>query len=105
MIDAISEEVVLKEQIVMDEQKSGIKKQDAEWDIKVEKLDDNSKKILRALETEPKSIPEIAEEVNIPSKEVTYLLMSLRKYGYVSDTNIINEDEYYTYALNHSVVH
>jgi ferredoxin len=101
MIDAISEEVVFKEQIVADEQKSGINKQDAEWDIKVEKLDDNSKKILMALETEPKSIPEIAAEVSIPSKEVTYLLMSLRKYGYVSDTNVINEDEYYTYALNH----
>jgi heterodisulfide reductase subunit A len=105
MIDAISEEVVFKEQNVADEQKSGIKKQDAEWDLKVEKLDDNSKKILKALETEPKSIPEIAAEISLPSKEVTYLLMSLRKYGYVSDTNFINEDEYYTYALNHSVVH
>jgi heterodisulfide reductase subunit A len=88
MIDAISEEVVLK-------------KQKDDWDIKVEKLDDNSKKILKALETEPKTIPEISEEVNIPSKEVTYLLMSLRKYGYISDTNNITKDEYYTYALNH----
>ena len=101
MIDAISEEVVLKEQNAKDQQKSETNKQNDDWDIKVEKLDDNSKKILRALETEPKSIPEISEEVNIPSKEVTYLLMSLRKYGYVSDTNNINEDEYYTYALNH----
>lgn len=103
MIDAISEEVVLKEQNAKDEQKSETNKQNDDWDFKVEKLDDNSKKILRALETEPKSIPEISEEVNIPSKEVTYLLMSLRKYGYVSDTNNINEDEYYTYSLNHKV--
>ena len=101
MIDAISEEVVLKEQNALDEQKSEINKQNDDWDIKVEKLDNNSKKILKALETEPKSIPEISEEVNIPSKEVTYLLMSLRKYGYVLDTNNITEDEYYTYALNH----
>ena len=101
MIDAISEEVVLKEQNALDEQKSETNKQKDDWDIKVEKLDDNSKKILKALETEPKTIPEISEEVNIPSKEVTYLLMSLRKYGYISDTNNITKDEYYTYALNH----
>lgn len=105
MIDAISEEVVLKEPIVMDEQRSGSSKQDTEWDMKVQKLDGNSKKILIVLESGPKSIPEIAAEVNIPSKEVTYLLMSLRKYGYITDTNVITEDEYYTYALNHLVVH
>jgi ferredoxin len=101
MIDAISEEVVIKEQDASDEQNSETNKQYDDWDIKVEKLDENSKKILRALETEPKSIPEISEEVNIPSREVTYLLMSLRKYGYISDTNNITEDEYYTYVLNH----
>jgi heterodisulfide reductase subunit A2 len=101
MIDAISEEVVFKEQNALDEQKSETNKQNDDWDIKVEKLDDNSKKILKALETESKTIPEISEEVNIPSKEVTYVLMSLRKYGYISDTNNITEDEYYTYALNH----
>ena len=101
MIDALTEEIPIDEIItVAGNGKEEIKHGD-EWNLKVEKLDNKSKKVLTALSNEPRSIPEISDETGIPVTEVTYYLMSLRKYGYVNDTNDINEDEYYTYSLNH----
>jgi predicted transcriptional regulator len=105
MIDAIAEEIEIKEKRGVEDKQPETEGMDEDWLIKVEKLSNRSKKILTSLETEPKSIPEISKEVNISTEDVTYLLMSLRKYGYVKDTNDINEDEYYTYALNHESVH
>ena len=101
MIDAIAEDIEFKEKHEVEEKYTEATEKDDDWLIKVEKLGTDSKKILSSLKTESKSIPEISKEANIPSQVVTYLLMSLRKYGYIKDTNDINEDEYYTYALNH----
>jgi len=70
-----------------------------DWNLKVEKLDDDYKKILQSLESKPLSVPEIAELTELQERDVTYRLMSLRKYGYVTDTDVINDDEYYEYAL------
>ncbi len=103
MIDAIAAQIVIP-------QKAGIKEEameeampavDDDWSVKVEKLDEKGKKILQTLKSGQMSVPEIAEQTRIPVPEVTYRLMSLRKYGYVKDTDEINEDEYYEYALNH----
>ncbi|MCK5467642.1 MAG: 4Fe-4S binding protein, partial [Cyclobacteriaceae bacterium] len=102
MIDAIAAEIEVSEKD--SETKISAEKEtevEDDWLVKVEKLDENGKRILEALESKQKSIPEIVEETKIPAPEVTYRLMSLRKYGYVKDTNEINEDEYYEYALNH----
>jgi len=102
MIDAIATEIRIPEK--PGEEKPSIEEQTAvgdDWPVKVEKLDGKGKRILQALEVRQMSIPEIAEETKIPASEVTYRLMSLRKYGYVKDTDEINEDEYYEYALNH----
>ena len=102
MIDAIAAEIEVSEKD--SETKISTEKEtevEDDWLVKVEKLDENGKRILEALESKQKSIPEIVEETKIPAPEVTYRLMSLRKYGYVKDTNEINEDEYYEYALNH----
>jgi predicted Rossmann fold nucleotide-binding protein DprA/Smf involved in DNA uptake len=101
MIDALGAELPMEETNALDEtEKEDIKHGD-EWNLKVEKLDEKSKKILTALADEPRSIPEISDETGIPVIEVMYSLMSLRKYGYINDTNDINTDEYYTYSLNH----
>lgn len=101
MIDAIAEEIEFKEAHKVEEKQPEEAGWEDDWMVKVEKLSTESKKILDSLKTEPKSIPEISKEVSISSETVMYLLMSLRKYGYVKDTNEINEDDYYTYALNH----
>jgi len=104
MIDAIVEEIRFKEKHKVEEEVTEPAGVEEDWHIKVEKLGDKGKKVLGTLQTEPRSVPEIAAETGIPVKEVMYLLMSLRKYGYVKDTNEINEDEYYTYALNHDTL-
>ncbi|MBS3806070.1 MAG: CoB--CoM heterodisulfide reductase iron-sulfur subunit A family protein [Bacteroidales bacterium] len=62
-------------------------------------LPEMSKRILQSLESGSKAIPEIAAELKHPSEDVMYYLMSLRKYGFVKDTEEINEDEYYLYEL------
>ncbi len=101
MIDAFASHIDLSSLIAGAETGHDDTALEDEWKMKVEKLDDNSKMILRSMESKPMSIPEIAEGTNIPEHEVTYRLMSLRKYGYVKDTDEINENEYYEYALNH----
>ncbi len=103
MIDAIAAQIVIPKDTGGEEkpEETGDSAVGEAWPLKVEKLDERGKKILKALETGQMSIPELAEKTGIPAEEVTYRLMSLRKYGYVRDTNEINEDEYYEYALNH----
>lgn len=55
--------------------------------------------ILKALEEEPKSVPQIAKEIELPSDIVTYHLMTLQKYGNVEVDDIDDMDEYYLYKL------
>jgi predicted transcriptional regulator len=56
------------------------------------------KTILDALEPGPASIPDISESTGLPPWQVTYYLMSLRKYGLVEETQEINESDYYLYS-------
>jgi len=62
-------------------------------------LPELSKKILQSLESEAKAVPEIATDIQHPMDDVLYNLMSLRKYGFVKETDEINDDEYYLYEL------
>ena len=57
------------------------------------------KLILKALETEPKSIPQIAQATKLPLDVVTYNLMTLRKYGDIETGEIDDMDEYFSYKL------
>jgi predicted Rossmann fold nucleotide-binding protein DprA/Smf involved in DNA uptake len=57
------------------------------------------KLILKTLETEPKNIPQIAKETQLPSDIVTFYLMTLRKYGEVITGDIDDMDEYFFYKL------
>ncbi len=57
------------------------------------------KQILKALEAEDKTIPQIAKETGIPFDIVTYHLMTLQKYGSIETGEIDDMDEYYFYKL------
>ena len=53
--------------------------------------------IRQALEEGPLTIPEIAKKLSVDPSEVTYYLMSLRKYGIVATGELDDMDEYFTY--------
>lgn len=57
------------------------------------------KQILKALETEEKTIPQIAQETGIPFDVVTYHLMTLQKYGDIEAGEIDDMDEFFFYKL------
>lgn len=57
------------------------------------------KTLLHALKGSEKSIPQLADELNLPKQEVMYYLMSLLKYGYVITGEIDDMDEYFTYKI------
>jgi predicted transcriptional regulator len=54
--------------------------------------------ILRLLETEPRTIPEIANSLGCPASEVTFWVMGLRKYGYVTEEKEVTDEGYYRYT-------
>jgi hypothetical protein len=55
--------------------------------------------ILRALGNGPLTIPQIAEAVGKPSREVTMWVMGLRKYGWIMEIKEVDDDGYFPYAL------
>lgn len=57
------------------------------------------KRILATMETEHKSVPQIAEELHLPLDVVTFHLMSLQKFGFVEVSELDDMDEYYFYKL------
>jgi predicted Rossmann fold nucleotide-binding protein DprA/Smf involved in DNA uptake len=56
-------------------------------------------KITGVLEEEPKTVPEIAEELNLPSSEVMQWVMSMRRYGKVIEMPKDRADDYYKYRI------
>jgi hypothetical protein len=48
----------------------------------------------------PRTIPEIAEELNSPRHEVMIWVMAMWKYGILRDTGSVDEDGYLRYELN-----
>jgi len=57
------------------------------------------KPILKALKDGPKTIPQIAKEIDMAMDVVVYHLMGLRKIGKVEVGEIDDMDEYYFYKL------
>ncbi|MCK4823814.1 (2Fe-2S)-binding protein [bacterium] len=55
--------------------------------------------ITAALESGPKSIPEVAKATKLPLPVVTYNLMSLQKFGQIAVGDLDENDEYYFYEL------
>ena len=57
------------------------------------------RKILNSLKNEAKTIPQISKETDIPMQQVTYILMTARKYGEISETEEISDDECFYYQI------
>ncbi|MBN2070444.1 MAG: ArsR family transcriptional regulator [Candidatus Krumholzibacteriota bacterium] len=55
------------------------------------------KKILTSLGSEPKTIPAIASETGLKQAEVTYHLMTMRKFNEIEVESMDDMDEYYLY--------
>lgn len=66
---------------------------------KIKAFNKIKKQILKSLETEVKSVPQIAKEIDLPEDVVTYHLMTLQKYGSIEVDDIDDMDEYYLYKL------
>ena len=55
------------------------------------------KMILSSIKSEAKTIPRLAEELDLPASEVMFQLMSFLKYGMVEVGDIDDDDEYFYY--------
>ncbi|HMK92090.1 MAG TPA: MarR family transcriptional regulator [Thermoleophilia bacterium] len=55
--------------------------------------------ILKALEAGPLTIPQIAEAIGKPTREVTFWVMGLRKYGWLAEIKEVDDEGYFPYAL------
>ena len=55
-------------------------------------------RLLALLEEGPKTVPEIAAAMEVPSHEAMHWVMAARKYGYLGES-IPTEDGYYRYTL------
>lgn len=53
------------------------------------------KQLLGVIHEEAKTIPGIAAEVELPTEEVIWHVMAMKKYGLVEETGM--DGEYYTY--------
>ncbi len=57
------------------------------------------KLLLQALKEKQKTVPQLAEELNMPKEEVMFQLMSLLKYGYIEAGETDDMDEYFYYKM------
>jgi len=57
------------------------------------------KAIREALTDGPLTIPELADKLGIDTAEITYYVMSLRKYGLITAGEQDDMDEYFYYQL------
>ncbi len=57
------------------------------------------KNILNALKEGDKTVPQLAEVLNLPKDEVLFQLMSLLKYGFVETGEIDDMDEFFYYKI------
>ena len=71
----------------------------AEVKEELKKFNRMKRAIRQALEEGPLTIPELSEKLEVPRDEVTYYLMSLRKYGIVTAGEQDDMDEYFNYQL------
>lgn len=55
------------------------------------------KKISESLKEKPRTVPEISEITGIPSHEILWFLMGMKKYGEVIEGE--ERDSYYEYSL------
>lgn len=56
-------------------------------------------RITDILEQGPKTIPEISQALDCPSREVTVWLFGMRRYGMIEEIGRANVDGYFQYEL------
>lgn len=56
-------------------------------------------RIAAVLRAGPKTLPELAEALHVPTPDVTKWVMEMRRYGRVRDLPKARADDYYQYAL------
>jgi len=54
-------------------------------------------KILSSLSAKPKTIPEIAEALEVPSEEIMFWVAALWRYGALEEVGKPDSDGYYSY--------
>lgn len=57
------------------------------------------KLLLNALKEGDKTVPQLAEKLQMPKDEVMFQVMSLLKYGFVETGEIDDMDEYFSYKI------
>jgi len=57
------------------------------------------RKILEALESGPKTVPEIAEATGLPSREVLWWVMGCVRYNFVEPTGETTSDDFHKYGI------
>ena len=55
------------------------------------------KEIRQALQSGPRTVPEIAAAVGLPASQVLWQIAAMKKYGLVVETGL--DENYYRYAL------
>lgn len=60
---------------------------------------DIRKQLLQALEEEGKTIPELATATGLSLQDVTYYLMTMRKFGDIVTGAVDDDDAYFYYEL------
>ena len=58
-------------------------------------------RILAQLREGPKTIPELAEALGFPPREVTLWVMGMRRYGAIEELPKPKADDYFRYGLPH----
>ena len=53
--------------------------------------------ILRAVESGPATVPQIAAAIGSPEREVVFWVMGMRKYGFLAEIKEVDEDGYFRY--------
>ncbi|HHJ09705.1 MAG TPA: hypothetical protein ENK25_02285 [Bacteroidetes bacterium] len=67
--------------------------------VKIKEFAKIKRTILKTLETEHKTIPQIAKETNISIDVITKYMMTLIKYGNIKAGEMDEMEEYYFYEL------
>jgi hypothetical protein len=57
------------------------------------------KMILKILQEEPSTIPQLAKALGLPEDVIMYHLMTCRKYGQINVNGMDDMDEYFVYSM------
>lgn len=55
-------------------------------------------RLIGLLRDGPKTVPELAEALGRPAREVLFWVMGLRRYGRITETPEVTDEGYYRYA-------